>query len=115
VVAGPDEFGTRPAVPRQREPLVALPQAPHSSNGGQRNGTTRATLYRELSTTPRPAIGGPPSVAVPIGGEPIGDALTSDTVSTDMISPTSVVTGSFAGRNDHGRNDRRRVDGYGNR
>ncbi|MDT5029235.1 MAG: hypothetical protein QOE61_5661, partial [Micromonosporaceae bacterium] len=69
VVTGSDEFNAPPTVPRQLEPMAALPQAPHA-NGAPRNGVTRATLYRELSQ--RPAIGAPPpSGAAPVTAEPV--------------------------------------------
>jgi signal transduction histidine kinase len=77
VVTSSDEFTARTTVPRQLEAMAALPQAPHA-NGAPRNGVTRGTLYRELSTAQRPAIGAPPpSSAAPVTAE--GVTLTPTT------------------------------------
>jgi hypothetical protein len=75
VVVDQEEYAARTSVPRQREHMTALPQALLGPNGAH-NGATRATLYRELSTAQRPAIGASPTTTV------------DPAVSSDPISPT---------------------------
>jgi hypothetical protein len=87
---------TRPIVPRQREAVAALPQVPHTANGT--NGTNRGTLYRELSTSPRPPIVAPPAQVATAGFAPTQEAqppapamgtapVTSEPV---MVTPATV-------------------------
>jgi hypothetical protein len=107
-------------VPRQREALAALPQAPHA-NGAQRNGTTRATLYRELSTSARPAIGAQPADAVPGGIETnvtqqmpphpgvtqpiVTEAVVTETVVTETITGEPLSLGPNASVPRHARQE----------
>jgi signal transduction histidine kinase len=86
---------TRPMVPRQREAVAALPQAPHTANGT--NGTNRGTLYRELSNPPRPPIVAPPAQVASAGFATTQEAeapapapVTSEPV---MVTPATVTEG----------------------